>query len=93
MLTSDVENFPGYEKPVPGPALMGDLRTQAEVQGAQVLERDVSKVDTSSWPFVVTVADHGGEVRHVSAKAVIVCTGAQALWLDAPGEDVVKGKG
>jgi len=93
MLTSDVENFPGYEEPIPGPELMHDLRSQAESQGAEVLERDVSSLDFSKWPFTVTVKNLGGASREVFAKAVIVCTGAQALWLGADGENALKGRG
>jgi hypothetical protein len=93
MLTSDVENFPGYHKPVPGPLLMNDLRSQAESQGAQVLERNVEGLDLETWPFRVTIDGDSGANNRFAAKAIIVCTGAQALWLDAPGEDAVKGKG
>lgn len=91
MLTSDVENFPGTgTEPIAGPALMGDLRAQAEGQGAEVLEREVLKLDLSSHPFEVTVA---GLEAKIAAKAIILATGAQALWLDAEGEAQVRGRG
>ena len=91
MLTSDVENFPGVgSEPVAGPTLMNDLRVQAESQGAEVLERDVEKLDLSIYPFELEVA---GIEQNIVAKAIIIATGAQALWLNAENEEKVRGRG
>ena len=89
MLTSDVENFPGYAQSIGGPEMMADLRQQAERFGAEVRERDVACVDLSRRPFRLEVS--GGAT--VSADALIIATGAEATWLDAAGEAEVRGRG
>mmetsp|Transcript_17552 Transcript_17552/g.51370 ORF Transcript_17552/g.51370 Transcript_17552/m.51370 type:complete len:342 (-) Transcript_17552:79-1104(-) len=89
MLTSDVENFPGYSEPIGGPEMMADLRRQAERFGAEVVEKDVAAVDLSAYPFHVSY----GFEETVAARAVIITTGARAIWLDALGEDQVRGRG
>jgi len=88
MLTSDIENFPGYPEGIAGPEMMVDLRKQAERFGLEVEDKNVEKVDFSSRPFKVTVE---GE-EHL-ANAVIISTGADSIWLGAEGEDEQKGKG
>ncbi len=88
MLTSDIENFPGYPEGIAGPEMMAELRQQAERFGLTVEDKNVEKVDFSSRPFKVTV--EGGE--HL-AKAIIITTGADAIWLNAEGEREQKGKG
>jgi len=88
MLTSDIENFPGYPEGIAGPEMMLDLRKQAENFGLQVEDKNVEKVDFSSRPFKVTVE---GE-EHL-ANAIIISTGADAIWLGAEGEEAQKGKG
>jgi thioredoxin reductase (NADPH) len=69
---------------------MNDLRVQAESQGAEVLERDVEKLDLSIYPFELEVA---GIENSIVAKAIIIATGAQALWLNAENEEKVRGRG
>ena len=76
MITSDVENYPGYADGVMGPEMMADFRRQAERFGAEFLTDDVTRVDFSEQPFRVCVGDD--EYR---ARAVIVATGASARWL------------
>ena len=76
MITSDVENYPGYADGVMGPAMMQDFRRQAERFGAEFLTDDVTRVDFSERPFRVWVGDE--EYR---ARAVVVATGASARWL------------
>ena len=88
MITSDVENYPGYPDGVMGPEMMADFRRQAERFGAEFVTDDVTKVDFSERPFRVWV----GEEEHV-ARAVIVATGASARWLDIPSEEKHKGRG
>ncbi|MAM82319.1 MAG: thioredoxin-disulfide reductase [Euryarchaeota archaeon] len=88
MLTSDIENFPGYPQGIGGPEMMIDLRSQAERFGLKVVDKNVERVDFSSRPFGIWV--EGEEFR---AETVIICTGAEAIWLGAEGEQGQKGRG
>jgi thioredoxin reductase (NADPH) len=88
MLTSDVENFPGYPDGVLGPDMMADLRKQAERFGTRYITKDVTRVDFSKRPFVVEVGDEKFE-----AKAVIISTGASARLIGLPNEKRLMGKG
>jgi thioredoxin reductase (NADPH) len=88
MITSDVENYPGYADGVMGPKMMEDFRLQAERFGAEFITDDVTKVDFSEQPFRVWV--HNDEYR---AKSVIIATGAKARWLGLESEDRLKGHG
>ncbi len=88
MLTSDVENFPGFPDAILGPELMENLRKQAERFGPEILYDDVSDVSFRTHPFEVTV---GGKTHH--GKAVIIATGASAKWLSIPSETKFRGKG
>ena len=88
MLTSDIENFPGYPQGIGGPEMMIDLRSQAERFGLKVVDKNVERVDFSSRPFKVWV--EGEEFR---AETVIISTGAEAIWLGAEGEQGQKGRG
>ena len=88
MLTSDIENFPGYPQGIGGPEMMIDLRSQAERFGLEVVDKNVERVDFSSRPFKIWV--EGEEFR---AETVIICTGAEAIWLGAEGEQGQKGRG
>jgi thioredoxin reductase (NADPH) len=88
MITSDVENYPGYADGVMGPEMMADFRRQAERFGAEFLTDDVTRVDFSEQPFRVWVGDD--EYR---ARAVIVATGASARWLGIESEEHHKGRG
>jgi thioredoxin reductase (NADPH) len=88
MITSDVENYPGYPDGVLGPAMMADFRRQAERFGAEFLTDDVTRVDFSEQPFRVYVGDD--EYR---ADAVIVATGASARQLGLASEQALQGRG
>jgi len=88
MLTSDIENFPGYPKGIGGPEMMMQLREQANRFGSEIIDKNVDSVDLSSRPFKVNV---GNEVH--LAKSLIICTGAEAIWLDVENEDLYKGQG
>ena len=88
MLTSEVENFPGYPQGVEGPDMMIHMREQAERFGLEVHDRNVEKVDLSERPFGVW--SEGEEFR---AESLIICTGAEAIWLGADGEEEQKGRG
>ncbi|HZO98647.1 MAG TPA: thioredoxin-disulfide reductase [Gaiellaceae bacterium] len=88
MITSDVENYPGYPDGVMGPAMMEDFRRQAERFGAEFVTDDVTKVDFSERPFRLWV-----DRDEYRAKAVIVATGASARWLGLESEQRLKGHG
>ncbi len=88
MITSDVENYPGYAEGVLGPEMMRDFRAQAERFGAQFITDDVTRVDFSERPFRVYVDD-----KEYLAEAVIVATGANARQLGLPSEQQFQGHG
>jgi thioredoxin reductase (NADPH) len=88
MITSDVENYPGYPDGVMGPEMMSDFRRQAERFGAEFLTDDVTRVDFSGEPHRVWVGD-----EEYQAKAVIVATGATARQLGLESERSLQGKG
>ncbi|MCC6224456.1 MAG: thioredoxin-disulfide reductase [Thermoleophilia bacterium] len=88
MITSDVENFPGYPEGVLGPELMQDFRSQAERFGAELVTDDVTRVDLSASPFGVWIGDE--EHR---ARTVILATGATARQLGLESERALQGRG
>ena len=88
MLTSDIENFPGYPQGIGGPEMMMQLREQAERFGLEVQDRNVESVDLSQRPYKITV-----EGEEFLANAIIISTGAESIWLNAPGEAEQKGRG
>jgi thioredoxin reductase (NADPH) len=88
MITSDVENYPGYPDGVMGPEMMADFRRQAERFGAEFLTDDVTRVDLAAEPMRVWVGDD-----EYAARAVIVATGASARWLGLDSEHRLKGRG
>ena len=88
MITSDVENYPGYPDGIMGPEMMAEFRHQAERFGTEFVTDDVTRVDFSERPFRVWVEDE--EYR---ARSVIVATGATARWLGIESEERLKGRG
>src|SRR5690349_4618893 len=88
MLTSDVENYPGFPEGIQGPELMAAMRAQAERFGARLIDVDIDRVDFSGRPFRIWA--RGTEYR---AQAVIVATGASALWLGLDSETRLRGRG
>jgi thioredoxin reductase (NADPH) len=89
MITSDVENYPGFPVAVQGPWLMEQFRAQTEHVGARLEAEYVVGIDTSRRPFRI-VCDSG---RVVEAQSVILATGAKAKWLGLPAEEVFRGFG
>jgi thioredoxin reductase (NADPH) len=88
MITSDVENYPGYPSGIMGPEMMADFRRQAERFGSEFVTDDVTEVDFSERPFRVAV-----DREEYRANAVIIATGASARWLGLPGEQTYQGRG
>ncbi|MGP6156654.1 MAG: thioredoxin-disulfide reductase [Vulcanimicrobiaceae bacterium] len=88
MLTTEVENYPGFPNGIMGPELMESFRTQAERFGAKIEFTDVTRVDLSRRPFTVLADD-----AEYEADSVIVATGASARWLGIPGEERLRGRG
>jgi thioredoxin reductase (NADPH) len=91
MITTDVENFPGFPEGVMGPELMGKMREQAVRFGADLRMAKVTAIDSSVRPFRVTVTD--GPDREITADTVIIATGARSLMLGVPGEDRLQSHG
>ena len=88
MLTTEVENFPGFPEGIQGPDLMQNMRKQAERFGAEFLDDDFTSTDFSNKPFKVAV---GGKTYE--GKSVIIATGADTKWLGVPGEQEKIGRG
>ncbi len=88
MQTTDVENYPGFEEGILGPDMMEKFEQQARRFGTEMIPEDVTAVDFSRRPFVVTT--DSGEYR---GRAVIIATGASAKWLGLPSEKRLQGRG
>lgn len=88
MLTTEVENFPGFPEGIMGPELMMNFRTQAARFGAEFITEKVTKVDFTSRPFKVWIRD-----QEHAADSIIVATGAQSLMLNLPRESDLIGHG
>ena len=87
-ITSDVENWPGEADGVLGPELMEKLKKQALRFGTEFIEDVVTEIVGTASPFTINTA-----TRSIQTKAVIVATGASAMWLGVPGEERLQGKG
>ncbi len=88
MLTTDVENYPGFADGILGPELMEQMEKQAARFGAEILPVHVTSVDLSERPFRVHAGDQGWR-----ARTLVVATGATAKWLGVPGEERLRGRG
>jgi len=88
MLTTDVENYPGFPDAILGPELMEAMEKQAARFEAELLHQAADRVDLSSRPFGVWSGD-----QEWRARSVIISTGASAKWLGIPGEDKLRGRG
>jgi thioredoxin reductase (NADPH) len=89
MQTTEIENYPGFVQGISGTMLMRVLHEQAERFGTEIERADVISVDTYQYPYTI-VLNTGYTLK---AKSIIITTGARALWLDAKGEEELKGKG
>jgi len=88
MLTTIVDNFPGFPDGIEGPQLMNQMRKQAERFGAEFVQKNVDSVNFTKRPFELFA---GGE--KYTAKSVIIATGAETKWLGVPGEEKLRGRG
>jgi thioredoxin reductase (NADPH) len=93
MLTTEVENYPGFVDGVMGPELMGIMRDQAIRFGAELRTAKVSRLDLFASPFSVWVGDPGADEPTVLADTLIIATGARSLMLGCPNEDRLLGYG
>jgi len=93
MLTTEIENYPGFVEGIQGPELMQRFRGQAERFGAELVTTKVTRVDLSERPFAIWTSAGGQDRPAVHARTMIVATGAQALMLGIPGEDRLLGHG
>jgi thioredoxin reductase (NADPH) len=89
LITTDVENFPGFPEGIQGPDLVDRMRRQAERFGAQFVDDNATRVDFAHRPFRIDTGSRGSYL----AEAVIVATGANARWLDLPSEKRLTGHG
>ena len=89
MLTTEVENFPGFPEGILGPDLMQNMRKQAEHHGAKIIDADFKSADYGSTPLKVTASD--GQVY--KGRKLLIATGADTKWLNVPGEEAKIGRG
>lgn len=89
MITTDVENYPGFAEPVQGPWLMEQMRLQAEHVGARMESDHIAKVELGRPPFLLT----GDSGQTYSCDCLIIATGAKAKWLEIPSEATFRGYG
>lgn len=88
MLTTLVENYPGFPDGILGPDLMTAMRKQAEKHGAEIVDTDFTQGDFSKRPFIIKAGE-----QTLEGKSIIVTTGAETKWLEIPGEKVLIGRG
>ena len=93
MLTTDVENYPGFVDGILGPELMGIMRAQAERFDAELRTVRATRVEVASWPFEVWAGDPDADQPTVLADTLIIATGARSLMLGCPNEDRLLGYG
>ena len=89
MITTDVENYPGFPEGIEGPQMMALFKQQSERFGTKIISDDVDEVDFSKRPFTLKLS--GGD--EVVAQSVIVSTGASARWLGLPSEEALQNRG
>jgi thioredoxin reductase (NADPH) len=88
MLTTDVENYPGFPEGILGPEMMDKFRKQAARFGAELVDEDITKVDFAKRPFRLWLGD-----KEIQSKSVIIATGASAIWLGIESETKLRGHG
>jgi thioredoxin reductase (NADPH) len=93
MLTTEVENYPGFVDGIMGPELMGIMRSQAQRFEAELRTAKVSRLELATWPFELWIGDPAADEPTVTADALIVATGARSLMLNVPNEERLVGYG
>jgi thioredoxin reductase (NADPH) len=98
MLTSDVENFPGFDEPIKGPVLMERMRRQAERFGTRFVDESITEVDFTSIPLKINTDSSSNDSNIAEnslflTESVIIAIGASAIWLGLDSEQRLKGKG
>jgi thioredoxin reductase (NADPH) len=88
MITTDVENYPGFPESIAGPKLMEMFRKQSARFGTELISADVERVDLSGYPFRIWT-----DTQQLEAQSVIIATGASARWLDLPSEQALQNHG
>lgn len=88
MLTTNIDNFPGFPEGIKGPELMQKMRDQAEKFGAEFVAKEVVEVNFDNKPFVLKTDN-----EEYKASSVIIATGAETRWLGVPGEEKLRGRG
>ncbi len=88
MLTTDVDDFPGFPEGIKGPDLMANMKKQAERFATRFVGEDVQSVDFSQKPFLINT-----ETRQIKTESIIIATGASAMWLGFPSEQKLIGRG
>ena len=89
MLTTMVENWPGFRDGIMGPDLMTEMRVQAERFGTQIIQSNVTAVDLKHRPFTITISDG----KTITAETLIIATGASARWLEIGSDRLLSGHG
>ena len=89
MITTDVENYPGFENAIQGPWLMDQMKKQADSVGTRIEYDKIIKVDYSSFPF----KSYTEKGKIINSYTTIISTGAKAKWLNVPGEEYFRGFG
>jgi len=88
-ITTDVENYPGFDAPVSGPELMQEMQKQAKRYGTEFIENIITDINFTAQPYTMTLADQS----EISAYSIIIATGASAKWLGLESEEAYKGFG
>jgi len=88
MLTTEVDNFPGFPNGIQGPELMQNMRSQVERFGAEIVTQRATEINVDSSPFVIKTSD-----KEYKANSIILATGADTRWTGVPGEEKLRGRG
>lgn len=88
MLTTEVDNFPGFPEGIQGPELMQNMRSQVERFGAEIIDRRAVEVNVDGKPFTIKTSE-----EEYKANSIIIATGADTRWLGVPGEEKLRGRG
>src|SRR5918998_192348 len=89
MLTTMVENWPGFRDGIMGPDLMAEMRAQAERFGTEIVQSNVSAVDLKHRPFTIAMSDG----KKITTESLIIATGASARWLEIGSDRLLSGHG